>query len=408
MNSLLNWAAWAAAFFLAFVLFPHTVAMRLLLLFSGAGLVLVELGRRAAAKRASEISFVPPLLVPLALWAAWAVVSLTWTLDRAGTLKELKNEVAYTYLAFWLCYVTAQTRLAPRLFPVALGVGATAACAVVIYFFWFPSSELLRLGLHNGPGDQTSALLTLMPCASVGAWLAAKQGMPRSVRAASLALPLVFVLSAYATLNRTVWIGFAAQLAVLGALLLGRPEFKARRADPRWRRLTALAAVGIAVAGAGMTLYIQSDRFEHGWSRSLAGDLRLELWPYVVHRIEQRPWTGYGFGRGILRHDLYAEFHNGALWHPHNLILTAGVELGLPGIALLLVLLGATVRAGWRLAADRNDVAAACGAAVIAVVVGMFVRNMTDMLWARQNSLLYWGVIGALLAWGRAGSRPQN
>ena len=51
-------------------------------------------------------------------------------------------------------------------------------------------------------------------------------------------------------------------------------------------------------------------------------------------------------------------------------------------------------------------VVAACGTALVAVVAGMLVRNMTDVLWVRQNSLLYWGVVGVLLAWGEVRRKP--
>jgi hypothetical protein len=38
--------------------------------------------------------------------------------------------------------------------------------------------------------------------------------------------------------------------------------------------------------------------------------------------------------------------------------------------------------------------------ALLGVLAGMLVRNMTDSLLVRQNALLFWGVSGVLLAWG--------
>jgi hypothetical protein len=46
---------------------------------------------------------------------------------------------------------------------------------------------------------------------------------------------------------------------------------------------------------------------------------------------------------------------------------------------------------------DASDFRGACGMALIAVVAGMLVRNMTDTLFVRGNSLLFWGVSGTLL-----------
>jgi O-antigen ligase len=79
------------------------------------------------------------------------------------------------------------------------------------------------------------------------------------------------------------------------------------------------------------------------------------------------------------------------VWRAHNLLLDTAPQVGIPGVLLLLLLLGATVREGWRMARSPNDAAAGCGIALICFVAGMLVRNMTDTLWVRQNALFYWG-----------------
>jgi O-antigen ligase len=73
------------------------------------------------------------------------------------------------------------------------------------------------------------------------------------------------------------------------------------------------------------------------------------------------------------------------------------VQTGLPGMLLFIALLAAIARAGWRLAVGGDEAAAACGIALLGVLAGMLVRNMTDTLLVRQNALLFWGVTGALL-----------
>ena len=77
------------------------------------------------------------------------------------------------------------------------------------------------------------------------------------------------------------------------------------------------------------------------------------------------------------------------------------LQVGIPGLLLLLLLLGATLQEGWRMARAPDDLSVACGLAVIGIVAGMMIRNMTDTLWVRQNALLYWGVLGILFALAR-------
>lgn len=164
----------------------------------------------------------------------------------------------------------------------------------------------------------------------------------------------------------------------------------------------------LAVSAAGlMTAMTQAER-ENEDGIAVAEDARLALWPVVVENIKECPLIGYGFGRGQLRQPLYAQFDNRLLWHAHNLFLETMVHLGLTGLVLLLILLGATVREGWGLARSSDALATACGIALLGVVAGMLIRNMTDMLWVRHNALMYWAVVGALLAWGCRGTRDSQ
>ena len=105
----LSLSTWTIAFFISAVLFSHTVALRLLLLLLSLGLVIA-----AIAKDRASIRILPPVWIPFALWAAWAGLSLTWSFEPQRSLKEFQNEIGYAALAFWVCYVGAQSRNAAR------------------------------------------------------------------------------------------------------------------------------------------------------------------------------------------------------------------------------------------------------------------------------------------------------
>jgi len=158
--------------------------------------------------------------------------------------------------------------------------------------------------------------------------------------------------------------------------------------------------VALVIGVGAMTVRVQSEREAAGSTRALKEDPRPAMWSEVLGHIAQRPFTGFGFGRGLLRTSLQSEMPVDNFSHTHNLVLEAMLQTGLAGLLLLVVLLAATVREGWRFARGRQDAAIACGIALMGVVAGMLVRNMTDVLWVRQNSLLFWGVVGVLLAWG--------
>jgi O-antigen ligase len=378
-------AAVTAALFLAVCLFSHTVALRLALL--GAGIILAA---SVLAQNRGSVKALPPIWLPFLAWGAWAALSLAWSRDPALTVWEWRNEVFYTAAACWICYVAAQAGHAARIFGAIAAAGATLACGIALYEFsrgW----ETYAAGLHGGPGDHSSALLALMPCVAMGGWYASRRHRTGLVLAACC-LAALLVASAYTTLNRTVWLGFAAQFGVLGFLVLAR-----RPAATPW--LLRGAVAGAAVLCLAILAAIQAQREVVGAGPGLEREPRLLLWPQIVEHMRESPVTGYGFGRGMLRDALQAKLQgrDTNLWHAHNVFFDTVLQLGLPGLALLAWLLVATLREAWRRLRDPDDWAAACGMALAAVVVGMLVRNMTDTLLVRQNALLYWGGVGTLL-----------
>jgi O-antigen ligase len=388
-------AAWAAAFFLASSVFSHTVALRLMLLIAG---TLCALG---AVVRDRSLSALPPLWLPFVLWAAWSALSLAWSLDLQMSEKELRNEVLYTGAALWLCYVGAQAQAVQRCAAAVLaGAGALAGAISLYYFLFSPNTD----SWHGGPGAHSSAVLALMPCVLGGAWYAQRKGLGAGWQAGALLVAAFLLLGAYSTLNRTVWIGLLLELLLIGWLVVRR----SRQAITAKEKAAAIALAATMIAGSfAITLHVQAQRELAGASSSLANDPRLNLWHEVLQHVRERPFTGYGFGRGVLRQGLKKETGEVNLWHAHNIFLDVLLQTGIPGLALFLLLLGATLREGWRLARDPDDARAACGIVLIALLAGVMVRNLTDVLLVRQSALLFWGEVGALLGIAASRAAPR-
>lgn len=380
-------SAWAAAFFLASCLFSHTVALRLMMLAAGAGLCTWALWKGRGAIRGA-----PPIWPIFALWAAWAALSIGWSEDAARSVKEFRNEFAYTGIALWMCYVAAQARQAGRAIAVIVGTAAVGFCILSLYNFAI-GLEASAHGFYAGPGTHSSIVLFLMPCALLMAWYAMRVGLARWICASGMGLALLLAASAYATLNRTVWLGFAAQALLILCLLPARTG----GFSTRHKLAVAILAAAIPAAALAMTWIVHAERVAAGAPSAIEKDARAIIWPEALELAEERPFTGYGVGRGMLRRTLQSETGDGLAWHAHNLFLDTVLQMGLPGLALLLLLLAAILREARRLAWTGDPISLACGAALAALVVGMLVRNMTDLLWVRQTALLFWGLTGVLL-----------
>jgi O-antigen ligase len=349
----------------------------------------------------NSIRVLPPLWLAFGLWAAWAWLSLTWSVEPERSIKELRNEIVYAGLAFWMCYVAAQARESARVLLPIIGAGVVVLCAVALYNF--PLGVRNGERWHGGSGNLSTIVLTLLPCALMAAWYGHRNAIP-GLRNWGIALAALLLAAAYTTLNRTIWFGIAFELLLIAGLVALRDGSVLA---PRAKGVGVAAVVLVVASAALMGSHIQAEREEHDGKLAVAEDPRLRLWPEVLEHIKERPLTGYGFGRGVLREPLRAELNDPLLWHAHNLFLDTVVQVGLPGLLLLLVLLGATVREGWRLTRSSDALAAACGIAVLGVVAGMLIRNMTDTLWVRHNALVYWAVLGVLFAWGyRAHAHP--
>ncbi|HET7363210.1 MAG TPA: O-antigen ligase family protein [Burkholderiales bacterium] len=389
---LLDASAWTAALFLASSLLSHDVALRLVLLGVATLLCAGVLARERGA-----VSALPSIWWAWLLFAVWAAASIGWSLEPARSQKEWQNEVFYTTLALLVCHVGAQAQHAARAFIVALATGGALACLSALWAFASGLPPESDAGWHGAAGNHSAALLTLMPCALAALWYARQARWPRLALWAGALLIVLFLASAFATQNRTVWLGFALEVAVFVVLLALR-----RAGDRRAQLSIALAGAVVVAATVPVVLLVQAEREITG-AFSIRADPRFSIWPKAMQHIEQRPLAGYGFGRGLLRDRLPGEANQELAWHAHNLFLDVTLQTGLIGLVLFVVLLAAVLRHGLRFAADANAVSAASGMALIAVLVGMLTRNMTDMLLVRQNSLLFWGLTGVLLAWGARG-----
>jgi O-antigen ligase len=91
---------------------------------------------------------------------------------------------------------------------------------------------------------------------------------------------------------------------------------------------------------------------------------------------------------------------NRELWHPHNLVLNYGVAMGLPGMAAITLVFACLLwqyGVFWGAADRRLKLIGACG---MALVLGVFARNMVNDLFLRDGALLFWAVNGSFLGIG--------
>ncbi|MGL4723264.1 MAG: Wzy polymerase domain-containing protein [Scandinavium sp.] len=162
---------------------------------------------------------------------------------------------------------------------------------------------------------------------------------PQSQRLARLQAGSMLFLAPYLLLL------IGSRIGLLAVLLVTPLQFYALYRDSPRRASSALLLMGLGIAAALLSLYLQ------GGGRSLAQlqevDIRLVAWKTALAMLAEKPIIGWGYGTFqsaflAFLHDLHPQLSSHyALQHPHNEILYWGVEGGLVAlIGLGIVVLG--------------------------------------------------------------------
>lgn len=386
----------APGLFLFILPFPGTVAFRLISL-GVAAITAALMWHRVAPPKI-------PLKLPIALWMAVSILSLVWALDRQYSLGEIKNEIGYTMVAFLTFYALTQGERQWRLWKWAFLIGACLVTSFAAYYFVFGMSNLLfgaqgQVGLHGGPGNSTTYYILLCPLL----FIALEQSLPRSpFKSAPWLLLIMMILGGYLSYNRAFWIA----LAVSGISFAGLRLFR-RTSHGKALKLTALFSLATLGLTAASLYTVMRSRFlaetsSNGLLEFLTHDPRIGLWEFSLRHIWAHPFAGTGFGVGSAKSVLDAQhFEDPQLWHAHNIFLSYGLQMGIPGMIALLVIFVAIAAEFASLYRSPDDTCSKLGAAGLAIVLGIAVKSMTDVHLGRNNSLLFWSLIGMILGYGR-------
>lgn len=389
----LTWAVGFATVFLFALPAPHTIALWQTSFSIAAFIVFFSVGPHDLKKLLAAM----PLKAVFVAWALLALLSLAWAVMPSYSLREIKNEIAYPFMAYFLFFVLARGGLQLRIFYGA-AVAMLIAAAMSSAWSRITGGEVSAPAYaFNGIGSYSTFLVAALPFA-VLLWVrttfVVRIGM-------LVALPVVLAPLWYAT-TRAAWVAIALALGTLLALVATKAP------TLHFRRRAAIALLVVVVVTPLLFVEILAKRqgMEGSELPAIAEtianvDQRPALWRFVADKIGERPWTGYGFG---VRSFAYAfpemAKANLMLWHTHNLVLDYAFQLGVLGVVLLLAIFGSITREFWRIHRYSEDTGLIwLGAAGIALVVGVFTKSMTDIFFYRENAVLFWSLVGTVLGY---------
>jgi O-antigen ligase len=342
------------------------------------------------------------LAVTLALWSAWSTASLAWSINADYSALQARPEIGWSLLAIVAFYVAPYS---PAAWRTLIGV---ALATFAVYATLALGAELTPSGWdparwHSGVGPYAThvvlvapLLLTLLAPPPVGFGTRARN------IAFGVALLALLLVSARITDNRAVWIALAVVYAVASALAAWRWQVSLARAPLRWLSPLFALLIVLGVVFADVTRERAQLDFppQTSVAKTLAEDPRLPLWDRTAELIRERPWTGFGFGRGIVAEQLKGTLGNPMLWHAHNLFVGQILQTGAIGLMLFLALLAALCARFVRYLGHDDDALAVIGVVGLSLVAGFVAKNMTDDFLFRSNAKEFWALLALLVGFG--------
>ncbi len=249
-------------------------------------------------------------------------------------------------------------------------------------------------------------LAALLPLAWLLPW-----SKPRLAKSIAMLATAVILIAAWLSVNRVIWLCFGVMFMIFVAINI-------RHTNQKMFHYVGLIFIG-AVTSFGLFYFSSVVRANYypaaveNAASMLMQDDRQRIWKAAINIIGDKPIAGYGFalenGKQALSEQFTEPWHRDMYRHAHNIVLNYAIQMGLPGgLALLCLFGGLTIGFYSRIRSASSPASRAVATCGLMLVVGFFLRNMTDDFFSRHASLLLAALIGMLLAicdWDQAGTR---
>ena len=316
--------------------FPAIKSLRIALLAAGGALAAHLIARAMGTVRALPVRREMVLALALIVWAAITIPLSIWP---GGSWSALTDHLIKAVIFFWLIgtVVTTRRRLEGFLWVLTLCSIPLAATALSNYvsgnFITHAGSSVQRIagyvggaGLAGNPND-LALMLNLVAPLTGALFVITRHPWLRLIALGSLMLTVAAVI---ATFSRA---GFIT-LAVIGVAAFAAMV----------RRGALASAVLLVFLVLGAFVLIPEQYFSRlatitniESDRTGSAQGRWDDYFVSIEYIRQNPITGAGLGQDLLALN---QTRGHATWRSvHNAYLQAAVDLGLPGLALLLALL---------------------------------------------------------------------
>lgn len=298
-----------------------------------------------------------PIVMAFLAFAAWLLLSLSWT-TSTESLASLAKRPLYVFMLFASCtlIMLRDGSMLPHLLRISAGLALIAAIAILTLYFLKPPPD----GRLIGTGGLINSLLTSHVLGFFCiCWLATWVTDEKTVRIHGLLSGAVLLGAVLATGSRTPLM--AISLASIWLALITR------------QRRALYLIVSLSILGLLLAFFFSDLVLERGLS------YRPQLWAEAYKQLQEQLWFGRGFDAAL---KLWIEGIPYPFADPHNIGLAVALRLGLIGLLLWLFLYG--------------------------IVLGTCVRYRTDHRFQLASTLVIYGLAAGMTEGSSFLSRPNE
>lgn len=345
-----------------------------------------------------------PVTVAATAYLLINALSLLWATDTVAGLLELSKLA--TGLVFLLILATRPEKEFARYAEAAVAAAAVAASLGVLQHLDLAPWTIPSAGLPSGTlGFRNIAAMLAIQTIPFGLWLLVTTARRNVIWAVCVAILFGFLIQ---TRTRGAWLG---ALAAMAFLVVTYYRFDLSL-NGRGRKV-------IIAVTAGLVLGVLPARLEKVGPQSIdekkttvtdaiasvvspGGDRdRLTLWARTLDAISAHPAVGVGLGNWAVHYPKYDAgslvTYNGSPSRPHNDFLWIASELGMIGLAALIWMIVAAIRATARTA--QRGLAPPVAIAAAASLIAILVHGCFSFPRERATpTMLFWFALGCIAA----------
>ena len=367
----------------------------------GAMLVLAGVAILFAYQRAGQIrQLLPPYKFLAVAAGAWILSASLWSFLSPSPLESLsvmKRDVLTPILASLVFYALTRTRADMMRWLSVLTAGLIVLTIMIIHEPFDPQVAMQE-SEYVTVGSITTWIVTLAPLLAV-LLFASHPWRRRANILWAIALSCVLI-SAWLSGNRTVWVCFTGMLLV-AMMFATRAQLIMHTHRAKVVGALGLLVVLVALLIAAMQFRAQTQApAGTGPLTFLLQDNRAPILRVAFDMIGEHPWLGVGYANADLEQAFAARLETPWLknyvQHAHNVVLDHMLQMGVTG-AIMIIILFAALAWTFITRIPLGGLARLAGLCGVALVTGVFLRNMTDDFFSRHSVQFFGAAVGMLL-----------